>query len=523
MNTLSNLQASPAFKASPQMCRAGRPADAPAPAPPAPTPPPAAGDYQFSYNSQDEVVFPAAPATVHGVSVDGGFVDSIANISVEKAHLSADLKPNADGSFVYDAKDQANLTAAMSFAATAKTIEMLSAALGEPVNWAFQGKLDVNPDAGEDFNAYYARDAHSTNFFHGTDPKTKQVIMSGGSGEVVSHETGHALLDGLRPGYFDAFTPDVGAFHESFGDVMGILMALQDDRTVALCAQQTGGDLTKQNCVAATGEELGIAINDLTGSNTTGGDYVRNAINKFKSGDPDLGDEVHDLSRLWTGAFYDVLCGIQARNMAAGMDAVTALRATGNEGLKLYANLMKEAPQADFKYRDMANAFVASDENHNDGANVDLITKVMTDRKILGGDDPPSPPDPGSVITWDAGNTLPQSGLTCMTADGRKPLSDVVRPLTVSLSGLGLPELWAGAKVYTVVDKDGSLAKDAEVKDRVRKTVVKLIADGRVRYNDPNYKMNIPKDLFDAKGRPYVGITRWENGEMIIERNKVAT
>jgi len=34
----------------------------------------------------------------------------------------------------------------------------MTAALGQPITWAFDGKLGVNPDAGEDFNAFYARD-----------------------------------------------------------------------------------------------------------------------------------------------------------------------------------------------------------------------------------------------------------------------------------------------------------------------------------------------------------------------------
>jgi hypothetical protein len=525
VNALQSFQAA-AFQAT---RRADEPTPAPAPAPaPEPAPAPAGSDISISYNSQDDVVFGAQPTTLHNVTTDGG-------LATDKAKLNANLTPNADGAYVYDSADQANYTSALSFSAAAKTIDTFSQAMGAPISWAFDGaQLGVNPDAGEDFNAYYARDEKSINFFHGADPVTNQTVMSGASGEVVSHETGHAILDGLRPAYFSSWTPDVGAFHESFGDMMGICMSFQDDRTRALVAQQTAGDLSKENAIAQTGEQLGVAINDYVGQNATGGPWVRDAINNFKWADPNtlpwngppdqLSSEVHSFSRLWTGAFYDIVSGIQARNMAAGMDADCALKCTGDEALKMLANSMKEAPQADFTYRDMANAWISADQKYNNGANADLLTKVFTDRGILGGDapapaptpDPQPPTDPSEPDGGDGG-----SHLFTMTGEGFKPMDDVTRKVFVRLSG---PEfgMFQGARVETLVDKDGSLGKDAEVAGRVKNNVSKAIAEGRIRYNDPNYKMKLPQDLFDSKGRPYLGVTRWENGQMIIERSKVA-
>ncbi|NDD27765.1 MAG: hypothetical protein EB084_05795 [Proteobacteria bacterium] len=498
---------------------------APAPAPSRPTDGPAAADATVSYNSQDQVVFGSTPTVVPNVTVDGG------NLSVPQAQLNTSLTPNADGAYVYDAADQGNHTAALTFAATAKTITAFEAALGQPVQWAFGAeKLQINPDAGEDFNAYYARDEQSINFFHATDPKTSENIMSGGSGEVVSHETGHALLDGIRPGYFSSWTPDVGAFHEAFGDMMGIMMAFQDENSVKLAAQQTGGDLTKPNCIAETGEQLGIAINDYVGEDVTGGNFVRTAINSFTWQDPNdlpssappdqLSSEVHSFSRLWSGAFYDVVAGIQARNMAAGMDAECALKSTGEETMKLIGNAMKDAPQGDFTYRDMANAWIAADQKYNNGANGELMTQVFTNRGILGDAPVPDPGTPGGGDDdGDGDEGKVKSNLTTVTGEGRKPLDDLTRSVQVRLDG---PQfgMFQGAKVSTLVDKDGSLGKDTQVSSRVKNNVARYIAEGRIRYNDPGYKMK-PQDAFDSKGRPYMGFVRWENGEMVIERNKV--
>ena len=499
----------------------------PAPAPTRAANSAAPADITISYNSQDEVVFGASPITVPNVTNKSG------KLSVEKAELNEKLKANSDGTFVYESKNEPAYTGALTFAATAKTINAFSDAIGQPLKWAFSGdKLKINPDAGEDFNAYYSRDEASVNFFHGTDPKTSQVLYSGNSGEVVSHEVGHAMLDAIRPGYFESWTPDAGAFHEAFGDMMGMMMAFKDDRAVKQAAQQTGGDLTKQNCIAATGEQLGIGINDYVGQNATGGDYVRNAINSFKWVDPNtlpsnapndqLSSEVHSFSRLWSGAFYDIVAGVQARNMAAGMDAETALKATGDEMLKVLANGMKDAPQGDFTFRDMANAWVAADQKYNNGADADLMTKVFTDRGILGGTTPaPAPAPPSGGDGGNSGSTSRLSGITSYTSEGQKPLSDLTRTVYTRLSG---PEfgMFQGAQVESVVDKDGSLTKDAEVGSRVKQNLARYIADGRIRYNDPSYKMKVPQDLFDAKGRPYIGFVRWDNGQMVIERAKVA-
>lgn len=509
VNPLQGPQAAPALAPS-------RPADAPG-----------AAEVTISYNSQDEVVFGATPTTVPNVTQEGG-------LSVEKAKLNADLKPNAEGAYVYDASDRGSLTAAISFAATAKTIDAFSQAMGEPIRWAFNGdKLQINPDAGEDFNAYYARDEESINFFHGTDPKTGETLMSGASGEVVSHEVGHAMLDAIRPGYFSSWTPDVGAFHESFGDMIGMMMAMKDDATVRRAAEQTAGDLKQPNCIAALGEQLGIGINNYVGQNATGGDYVRNAINGFTWQDPNdlpysappdqLSSEVHSFSRLWTGAYYDLMAGIQARNMASGMDAESALRATADESLKMLANAMKDAPQGDFTFRDMANAWIAADQKYNNGANAELMTSVFTNRRIIGD----APARPTALATADTtadaadGPSASAAGLTTFTGEGQRPLGDETRAVYTRLSG---PEfgMFQGARVETLVDRDGSLSKDAEVGGRVKQNVARYIAEGRIRYNDPSYKMKIPQDLFDAKGRPFIGFVRWENGQMVLERAKVA-
>lgn len=468
------------------------------------TPPETDKSTQVSYNSQDSIVF--SPSTVSLPKVGSG--PSTARTKINgKA-----LKPADDGSYVYPEKD-ARVHTALPFAAVANTIHTFETALGKPIKWAFgEDKLGIVADGGDMLNAYYSRDEGSLNFFHSTDPKTKTKLWSGDSGEVVSHEAGHAILDALRPGYFSAWSPDPGAFHEAFGDVVAMTMSLRDDRTLDKVVEQTGGDLSKQNVVAAMGEQIGIAINHASGGNATGGDYTRNSINKFKWQDPstlperggpdELGSEVHSFSRLWTGATYDILKGIVDANMVGGMSPKDALKAGGEELLTVYANLFKTAPKGDFTFRDMAQAMVKSDEQYNNGKNVALMTKVFTDREII-----------GKV----AFSSTPR---TAFVEAGSGSAAEGTQNIRVSLRG---PDygMFDGAIVENPVDQDGALAKSGETGARVQDSLKKLIAAGRIKYTEPNQVVT-HKDLFDNQGRPYAGVVRWHDGRMVIERVLIA-
>lgn len=469
------------------------------PAPPAPT-----GDVEFSFNPQDSSVLDTGTTVLSGVQ---------AGPSVEKAKLNGNDTVAKDNKYVFSPSDK-GYVGALALASVANTIKIFEEALGEPIRWAFNGtQIRINADAGEDLNAYYTRQGKSLNFFHATDPVTHQVVKSGASGEVVAHEAGHAILDGLRPGYLSSWSPDPGGFHESFGDVLAMLCCLQDERTLDKVVQQTGGDLSIPNVASNLGEELGSAINHTVGKNVTGGDYTRTAINKFvwqnpstlpeKGGPDQLGREVHSYSRLWTGAFYDIMKGMVDQNRAEGMDPKTALKAASTEGLKLYAGLMKTAPRGDFAYRDMARALVQADRQSNGGKRSELITKVMTDRRILTGtEDVEAPP-------------------TASIAPGKAYMaeSETTRPHYVTLDGEGFRN-FAGARVETAVETGASLFQESETNERVKANLKQLIADGRILYTDPG-KPVTEKDLFDAKGQPYTGVVRWDNGQMVIERVKI--
>jgi hypothetical protein len=175
--------------------------------------------------------------------------------------------------------------------------------------------LSVNLDAGEDFNAFY--DRQNLDFFHGS--VAGLTVFSGESPDVVCHELGHAVLDALRPQLFNAGFTETAAFHESFGDMSAILSALQLPSMRQDVLLETHGSLSRSSSLSRIAEQLGFAIQKVAPS-AVEGDCLRNAANSFFYRDPatlpptapasTLSSEPHSFSRIFTGAFLDVLAGL---------------------------------------------------------------------------------------------------------------------------------------------------------------------------------------------------------------------
>jgi hypothetical protein len=175
--------------------------------------------------------------------------------------------------------------------------------LGRRITWAFDGnRLIVLPHAGYGENAYYDRTSKSLQFYYFNGPNG--TIYTCLSSDIVNHEFGHAVLDGLRPYYYESVTGEAAAFHEFLGDLTAILMAFRNNAFRERLLEEKKGDLHAGllTLLANLAQEFGQAV--------TGDDYLRSALNKKTIGD--LGDnlEPHALSEVLTGAMFDLLQGV---------------------------------------------------------------------------------------------------------------------------------------------------------------------------------------------------------------------
>lgn len=467
-------------------------------------------------------------------ATEGATVDTIklnlsgtAKPASDNYALTVAVAPKQDGSMVFDPKSDQKQFLAMTILANLQRGHdiFIKYCDNVPPNWATgDKKLDIYPDDGEDFNAYYNREEFQgvkpgVHFFHGKDPKTKETVYSGMSGEVTGHEggPGHALLDRFRPGYFSTWSTDPAAFHESFGDVSSMLCMLSDDKLQDQVIAQTGGDLSKHNVISDTGEQLGDAINHYVEAqggpaNYTGGKWVRSAINDLTWVDPstlpenptnpgDLTSEPHDWSRLWTGSVYSILTDMVKQNIAAGEAPKAALAGATEDMLKIYGKMISTtSPEGDFTYKDMANAMVKADEQTG-GKWGATITKVMTDRKIL------------SPETSMVESEVPQGTRTVAAEfSGNEPQFD----------GTGLDALGKFNVETLQSGQHASFAGDVAVTGKLANDLARLAKQGKILFTTPDQKLS-EKDLINPQTHePYTGVVKWVDGQATLHRLKMA-
>jgi hypothetical protein len=241
----------------------------------------------------------------------------------------APVAPNAFGDFV-TMPDTPQFDAVHTFAVVRQTLTMyqraLSAAGNEmPLPWQWNSSVDTAPiqvfpyGLPNVMNAFYSRSQSSLKFGDFVPSGQTERVFTCRSFDIVSHETGHAVLDGLKPQWLLADNPpQTGGLHESFGDMTAIFLALsQLDQCEAIVAQ-TKARLHDKTFLADIAEQFGLALGTANG--------LRNADNDLTLSQ--AGTEVHAISQVFTGAIYDILADIFMfeRNPALEDDAAVLHR-----------------------------------------------------------------------------------------------------------------------------------------------------------------------------------------------------
>jgi len=255
-------------------------------------------------------------------------------------------------------------------------------------NWQMGATLSVILDKGEDLNAYYDRQA--LNFFHGS--YNGGLVYSGESPDVLCHEMGHAILDAIKPQLWNAASHEVAAFHESFGDMSAILSALQLPSLRSAILSDTSGQFDQNSRLSRLAEQLGDAIRARR-PDAVDADCLRNAVNSFTYQDPvnlpqyapasQISSEAHSFSRVFTGAFYDILSGMLGAK-AADANAPTAdeLLAVSGELADILVAGIQQAPVVPTFYAQVAAAMVQASGNVNQ-AYPAVLKAIFVQRAIL--------------------------------------------------------------------------------------------------------------------------------------------
>lgn len=326
--------------------------------------------------------------------------DNLSNSRVVMDDIAPFMK-KTDGDFMFD-PGTPEFQQVQSFVSANLALNMFEKALGRKIPWSFEGPLQVHPHAGEGFNAFYARQMHSINFFDGLDPVAGKTIHGSESLDVTSHEVGHAILDALKPGLMSWFSGIEGpSFHESFGDITAMLTSLQQESVVDQVVAETGGNLRKPNIVARLAEEMSNGLNHAMLHSSMGEDWVmRDANNDLKYQDPatlpkqpsfsmdELFAEPHSFSRVFTGAFWDVLCNVNDRFLKDSGDPKKALIQTRDAMTELMARTLDLSPNRMKRMSQVSQAMLEADQRYFQGRFQSEISQAMQARNLLGGKEP---------------------------------------------------------------------------------------------------------------------------------------
>lgn len=172
--------------------------------------------------------------------------------------------------------------------------------MGRKLPWGFEGnRLIVVPHAGYGQNAYYDRQSKSLQFYYYLNESDKRPVFTCLSADIINHELGHAILDGIRPHFMESTQVQTTAFHEFFGDITAILVLMRNNAFRRQIAEKVAGNLEDAAVLTSIAEEFGRTVDDKP--------FLRSARNaKTMASVADM-LEPHDVSEVLTAALFDIM------------------------------------------------------------------------------------------------------------------------------------------------------------------------------------------------------------------------
>jgi hypothetical protein len=231
-------------------------------------------------------------------------------------------------------------------------------ALGRPVPWGFDGnRLIVVPHAGYGENAFYDQNSKSLQFYYFGDQEDPGFTCL--SFDIIAHETGHAILDGIRPFYNQVSSVQTAAFHEFVGDLTAILLALFNRDIRQFVGQTTEGRLEEADVLANIAPEFGKEVQ--------GRPYLRTAFNDLTMSELQDSLSPHKISQVLTGSMFDILTGIASKHLEKNLNS--APKITPAQALWWAADRFRRValqpldlcPPCDIQFIDYARAVIRND------------------------------------------------------------------------------------------------------------------------------------------------------------------
>ncbi len=238
--------------------------------------------------------------------------------------------------------------------------------------------IRIHPRALDEFgrekaNAYYSRNKRALSFFYFRHHRSGKYVYTARCFDVVSHEAGHAILDALKPRYIYSGLPQTGALHESFGDLTAIFGLLEQMHICKAIIEQSRGNLHEKSFLSKLADEFGDGLGRPYG--------LRNADNNHKI--DEVTEEIHDLSRVFTGAIYDIIADVYSISITLeNKDSAETLHRVGQHFCLVVVEAFQSAPPYDADFVDLVDAMV---DTETDMRNRSIIRRQFYKRKVYRG------------------------------------------------------------------------------------------------------------------------------------------
>jgi hypothetical protein len=239
--------------------------------------------------------------------------------------------------------------------------------MARTIPWASQfGRLILLPHAGYEQNAFYDRGTGAIHFlyFQGPDGKPVYTCLSH---DIIAHELGHAVLDGLKPYYNEFSSPETAGFHEYFGDAVAMMSSLNNRETAKVVTRGNKKKLDPQNVVSAIASEFGAAIRDIPDEEYLRGAWNNQTVKRLRGT-----FEEHDWSEILTGVYYDLLEYLYPRvreqivkeerkRRKAQYYSMRALSRVATITAGVMFRALDYCPPVDLRYKEYARAILRAD------------------------------------------------------------------------------------------------------------------------------------------------------------------
>jgi hypothetical protein len=218
----------------------------------------------------------------------------------------------------------------------------------------------IVPQAGFRENAFYDRQSKSLQLYYYSDSERPRYACL--SHDIIAHETGHAILDGVRPYFLENSSWETAAFHEFIGDLTAILLAFRNNDLRRFVEKKYGIHMELAEFLAGVAGEFGKYVENRR--------FLRSALNRVTFAEARESREPHEGSKVLSGAMFEILVAIASQYLSPERQLERETPATPANALWWAANLMGGLalqpldllPPVDVRFLDYARAVLRNDE-----------------------------------------------------------------------------------------------------------------------------------------------------------------